>query len=166
MSVIVPISDRRRWARPSHVWYSDFEVRPRPASSRGSGCGVFFLFGGVAPLARPPCRGLPWGARMGQARSWFSGSCWRQHAKTKKQAWTKRGVAFPPNKLRGWLARAVHSSSSPRLPQQRDTTPTIGRSKLQPAFSGLANHTRSPLVVHGEGHEHLRRPAIDLSFIP
>jgi len=50
---------------------------------------------------------------------WFSGSCWRHHAKTKKQAWTIRGVAFPPNKLRDWLARAVHSSSSPRLPQQR-----------------------------------------------
>jgi len=44
---------------------------------------------------------------------------------------------FPLNKLRDWLARAVHSSTSHRLPQQRDTT------SLFVVVSGLKNPTGS-----------------------
>jgi hypothetical protein len=77
-------------------------------------------FGGGLTPGQSPCRGLSWGRVWAMLVHGFRGRVGATR-ENKETSMAHTWCGFPPNKLRDCLARADHSPSSRRLPQQRDT---------------------------------------------
>jgi hypothetical protein len=95
-----------RWARPLLVWYSDVEsVLAAQSSALAAACS-WVLGGGLTP-GQSTVSG-PVLARMGHARSWFSGSCWAKR-ENKGTSTVHTWCGFPKTSSGiVWLVRITH----------------------------------------------------------